>query len=218
MKLGDKLVQGVIFDLDGTLLDSCNIWIEVDHAFFKKRGLVLPDDYSKSIAHLGLDNAAKYTIERFHLDESKDAIIQEWKNMVLDEYKHKVKLKPGAREFLDYLKNNNVLICAATANDEDCYKTCLINNSIYDYFNFVLDVKGYPLGKDSPDIYIDAAKKLGVDISSCFVFEDILKGLTTAHNAGFNTVAIYEATCQDEKAKKQIADIYINDFNDLLKG
>ena len=176
----------------------------------------LPSDYSQAIAHLGLDNAAMYTINRFHLNEKKEDIIYEWKSMVLDQYKNNVKLKNGAKEFLEYLKKNNIKICAATANDEDCYKNCLINNGIYNDFSFVLDVSGYPCGKDSPDIYLDAARKLNVDIDKCFVFEDIITALNTAHNAGFKTCAVYEATCKDEDKKKQIADIYINDFNQLL--
>ncbi len=61
MKINNQDIKGVIFDLDGTLLDSCGIWHDIDVEFFKMHNLELPSDYSKEIAHLGLKNAAQYT-------------------------------------------------------------------------------------------------------------------------------------------------------------
>ena len=89
-------IKGIIFDLDGTILDSCSIWGDVDKEFFNKRGLEVPDDYGEAIGHIGLDKAADYTIERFNLKEKKEDIIKEWKSGVLDHYAHNVKLKPHA--------------------------------------------------------------------------------------------------------------------------
>ncbi len=216
MDLLGREIKGIIFDLDGTLLDSCSIWSDVDRDFFKKRGLDLPDDYGKAIGHIGLDKAADYTITRFNLNEKKEDIINEWKSGVLDYYRHHVKLKPHAYEFIKMLKKKGIKFCAATANDEDCYKSALINNGIYDDLSFILEVGAIKSTKDKPDVYLACQKKLGVEISECAVFEDLLTPLKTAKNAGFLTVAVYEKTSPDEVEKKKIGNIYIKDYNELM--
>lgn len=216
MKIKNKEIKGVIFDLDGTLLDSCLIWQDIDDIFFSKRGIDKPDDYADSIGHIGLEKAALYTIERFNLKDTKEEILNEWKQGVLDHYANKVKLKPHAKEYIKYLKDNNIPICAATANDEDCYKAALCNNGIYDEFKFILEINKYHNSKENPDIYIDAANKLGVDINNCVVFEDLYIGLKAAKEAGFITVAVYEETCKDEIKKEELADYYLKDFAELI--
>ena len=208
-------IKGIIFDLDGTILDSCSIWGDVDEEFFKKRGLEVPADYGEAIGHIGLDKAADYTISRFNLNEKKEDIIKEWKSGVLEHYAHSVKLKPHAYEFIKSLKGRGIKCCAATANDEDCYKSALINNGILDDFDFILEVGSFKSGKDKPDVYLEGAKRLGVKVSECAVFEDLLTPIKTAKKAGFLTVAVYEATSKDEEEKKKIADIYIKDYNEL---
>lgn len=217
MKIGNKEIKGVIFDIDGTLIDSCDIWGEVDIRFFSKRNLIMPSDYQEAIGHIGLEKAAEYTISRFNLSENKDDIIKEWKNGVLELYANEVILKPHVKEFLELLKEHNIPFCAATANDEDCYKSCLIRNDIYHLFDFILEVNHFKDGKDKPTIYLEAAKMLNVDISNCMVCEDLLMALNTVKNAGFISCAVYEKTNKEENAKKQLSDFYIEDFNDLIK-
>lgn len=216
MKIDNLEIKGVIFDIDGTLIDSCGIWGEVDIRFFSKRNMEMPKDYQEAIGHIGLDKAAEYTIKRFNLDEKKEDIIKEWKNGVLELYANEVVLKPHVKEFLMLLKEHNIPFCAATANDEDCYKKCLERNGIYDLFDFILEVNHFKDGKDKPTIYLEAAKKLGVDISNCMVFEDLLMALNTASKAGFITCAVYEQTCKEEKEKLEIANFYIKDYQELI--
>ena len=85
-----------------------------------------------------------------------------------------------------------------------------------DLFDFILEVNHFKDGKDKPTIYIEAAKKLGVDISNCMVFEDLLMALNTASKAGFITCAVYEQTCKEEKEKLEIANFYIKDYQELI--
>lgn len=216
MIIKDKKFNGVIFDIDGTLLESTSIWHDVDVEFFKKRGMELPDDYAQAIGHIGLDKAAIYTIERFHLNEKKEDIIKEWKDGVLDHYRYKVKAKPHVKEFLMFLKENNIPFCAATANDEDCYRSSLENNGIYHLFDFILEVNNFPYGKDRPDIYIHACKQLNVNPANTLVFEDLLMPIRTINKAGFISVGVYdENTIEIDEVKKE-SYIYIRDYQELF--
>ena len=71
-------------------------------------------------------------------------------------------------------------------------------------------------GKDKPTIYLEAAKRLGVDISNCMVFEDLLMALNTAKNAGFITCAVYDVTSKEEAKKQELADFYIKDYQVII--
>ena len=76
-----KNIEGAVFDLDGTLLDSSWVWEKVDEKFLGDRGFQVPDDYVDEISPLGAERAAVYTIERFGLNEDKDDIVREWIEM-----------------------------------------------------------------------------------------------------------------------------------------
>ena len=219
MKFLGKNIKGVIFDLDGTLLDSASIWKEVDKAFFGKRNIEMPADYGDAIGHIGLDKAATYTIKRFNLNEKKEDILKEWKDGVLDYYQNKVILKPHAKEFLEYLRKENIPFCAATANDEDCYKSALVNNGIYDYFDFIFEVNHFKSGKDKPDIYYACIEKLGCNIEEALLFEDLPMPINTAKKASIMTVAVKDDSYSEEieNEKRNLADYYITDFNELKK-
>ena len=102
----------ICVDLDGTLLDSLWVWSEVDEVFLSRRGLPILPDYAQSIAHLGFADAARYTIDRFGLDETPEQLMQEWYDLARAAYRDRVPLKPHAEEFLRKLCAQGVHISA----------------------------------------------------------------------------------------------------------
>lgn len=87
----------LIFDLDGTLIDSNGVWVEVDKTFLGRRGVPYTEEYSAQVAHMILPNCAVFTKEYLHLQESCEEIIAEWMELAKDTY-HSVALKPGVRD------------------------------------------------------------------------------------------------------------------------
>lgn len=214
MIINNKEVKGVIFDFDGTLIDSGFLWHDVDVAFFAKRGIEMPEDYGEKIGHLGLDLASEYTIKEFNLNEKKEDIINEWRKDVLEAYENHIKLKPHVFEFLQKLSHENIPFCLATANEEECYVSCLKNNKVWDLFAFGLNVGGNFRGKDYPDIYLECAKRLGVDKNNCVVFEDLPLAIKTCKDAGFITVCVKDHGFNYKETG--IADVDIFDFSELI--
>lgn len=212
------MYQGAIFDLDGTILDSMHVWRQVDVDFLGKRGLTVPADYVKAISAMGFDAAAGYTIERFGFLETKESIIAEWQKMACDAYAHTVRLKPGAKEFLTILHEHGIKIAAATASDACLFVPALKQNGIYELFDAAVTVQEVARGKGFPDVYEEAARRMGLCAPDCIVFEDILKGIEGAKKGGFTAIAIYDEHAQDDREEiQQLADRYIYDFRELIE-
>lgn len=218
MKLLDHEFNAVIFDMDGTLIDSTGIWHEIDKKFFAKRGMELPKDYAQHIVHLGLTQAAVYTKETYHLKESIQEIMQEWHDMSIDMYKYHVPLKEGALELLKLFKKNGIKMAIATANDEPLYRPCIDRLGIGEYFDEIADVNTAKEGKQSAKIYLDLAKKLGSEPRNTLVLEDMPTCVKTAFKSGFITVAVYDdASKTYDQEKKDNSHLFIEDFSELIK-
>ena len=123
MKIKHIDIKAVIFDLDGTLLDSCKVWFEVDKNFFAKRGKEVPKDYGKIIGTMGLAQAAVFTKETYGIEESPEEIFSEWMDAVVTKYSEEVQLKPHVREYLEFLAKNNIPLAVATAASRVMPKT-----------------------------------------------------------------------------------------------
>lgn len=212
-----KNIEGAVFDLDGTLLDSSWVWEKVDEKFLGDRGFQVPDDYVDEISPLGAERAAVYTIERFGLNEDKDDIVREWIEMAKKEYATEVVCKPYAKEFLEELHKLNIKMAVATSSDRELFTKTLEREGILEYFQKIVTVDEVERGKGYPDIYEEAARRIKVNPHKCLVFEDILAGVTGASLGEFNVVAVF-----DEKSKhnwekiKSISKYSINDYKELL--
>ena len=217
MKLLAFDIDAVIFDMDGTLLNSTSLWQDIDKAFFAKRGMEVPEEYAQHIVHLGLKQAAIYTKKAYGFDETPEEIMEEWHQMSLDIYQHDVELKPGALELLELLKGRGVKMAIATANDDKLYMPCIERLGIGKYFDFIADVNNVKEGKQSAKIYEFLAERMGVKKENTMVVEDMPTCVKTAYQNGFITVAIFDNASKDyDSEKRDNSDLYINSFYDLI--
>lgn len=213
-----KEIRGAIFDLDGTLFDSMQIWMEVDKAFFQKRNIPMPDSYQGVIKSLNFPEAAHYTKTQFSLAESEEEIMREWSDMTARAYEHDVALKPFAKEYLTLLREQGVKIGVATSSKQALYTPVFARNGISGYFDAVVTTEETK-PKSFPDVYLEAARRLGVVPQACAVFEDIVTGIESAKSAGFYTVAVHDIASREEEAQlRACADLYIRGFEELLCG
>lgn len=204
----------IIFDLDGTLIDSMNVWSDIDKEFFKMHDLPFEKDYQKEIGHKGLKEIAAYTKTRYNLKESEDEIISIWLDMAKEAYAYKIPLKEGVKSFLEYLQSKNIKMGIATSNSLELTELVLKHHDIYKYFSKVVTVNELKTNKGSPDIYLHISDSFGLVPSECIVFEDLLTGIRTAKKAGYKVVGVKEISSLDkEKEIREIADLYISNYN-----
>ena len=209
--------KAVIFDLDGTLIDSMGIWAKIDEEYLKKYGHDVPKNIQEEITHLTFTETAIYFKERFNIDDDVETIMKTWNEMAYYHYSNTIPLKEGVVEFLDYLKKNNIKIALATSNSEPLLEATLKNNNIYTYFDAISTSDEVKTSKANPDIYLLSAKKLGVDPKDCLVFEDIVQAVKGAKLAGMTVYSIYDKSSEDQKNELiKISDRYILNYLELL--
>lgn len=211
-------IKGIIFDLDGTLVDSMGVWAKIDIDYLHERGQEVPPNLKEEITHLGFKEVAKYFKNRFNIEDSEEEIMKTWHNMAYSEYKDNIKLKPGAKQFLQSLKDSNIKIGLATSNSYPLLEISLKSNGIFDLFDSITITGEVSRGKDFPDVYLLAAEKLGLHPKECAVFEDILPAVKGALRAGMKVFAVEDSSTSSEERAilKELAHEYIENYNELL--
>lgn len=211
-----KDVQAAIFDLDGTLIDSMWIWDEINITYLESKGAKRPADLEEKINHLSFKQTAQYFKDNFNLKESTDEIVKEINDLAYDNYLNKARLKPGAKKLLSYLKSNGIKLALATSNSSPLLDIALESNDIKDFFDSITTTNEVTRGKNFPDVYLLAAKRLGVKPDKCIVFEDIPAAVEGAKAAGMKVVAVYDEHSSKHREKLiNSADKYIEDFTEL---
>lgn len=210
--------EGVIFDLDGTLIDSMGIWHQIDIDYLGNKGIALPDDLQSKIEGKSFKETAIYFKERFNLEESIEEIMEVWNVMSFEMYTTKVCLKKGVIELLEHLKKSNYKLAIATSNSTHLTNAVLDSMKILHYFDFIVTGNDVKCGKPDPEIYLKAAKGLSLPVDKCFVFEDIPNGILAGKNAGMSVCAVEDVYSYDLKdIKSELADYYIVDFYEFMK-
>ena len=211
--------DAAVFDMDGTIMDSLGIWERIDHDFLEvRRGITVPGSYMHEIAAMSFAEIADYTIKRFNLPDTPEALMQEWTDMAAYEYAHNVPLKPYAKEYMELLKKHGKKIVLCTSSPEYFFKAALKNNEVYDFFDGFANTCEAGAGKDNPKVYLLAAEKAGVSPERCMVFEDVITGIETAKSVNMQTCGVYEArNIRKQDELKKICDHYITSFSELLE-
>lgn len=212
-------IDAVIFDLDGTLVDSMWMWKSIDIEYLGRFGIALPDNLQKIIEGMSFSETANYFKERFDLPDSIDQIKSDWNKMAFDKYVNEVPLKEGVIELLAYLKQNNIPAGIATSNSRELVELIIEKHNINDYFASIRTSCEVAKGKPSPDIYLLVAKDLGVEPTRCLVFEDILQGIMAGKNANMKVCAVYDKYSEGEQKEKiKLADYFVHSLSEVYLG
>lgn len=208
--------DAAIFDLDGTLIDSNRVWEKIDRKYMQQHGKYLSDREIKRMASMTYEECAEY-IKSKGVEASVEELRSEFNKMAVYEYRNNIFLKDNAAELLTYLRAKGKRLAIATASPRELYEPVLRHNNVYAYFDVIVTTDEAGRSKDYPDVYLLAASKLGVSPDSCAVFEDILKGIISARDAGMMTVGVYDRYSEEDIiSMRDTADRFVMDLAEMM--
>ena len=212
-----KDIDAIIFDIDGTLVDSMWIWTDIDDLFLDKYGLTAPEDFHKGMEGKSYSETAQYFLDIFpELPHTKEELEEEWHQMAFEVYTKEMQLKKGAFEFIKNMHKEGKKLGIATSNSRVLAVGLLDNNQVLDDFDAIWTSDEAKVGKPSPDVYLRVAESLRVEPSRCLVFEDVPNGILAGKNAGMKVCAVEDNFSKpQESLKRELADYYIQDFDDI---
>lgn len=209
-------IRAVIFDLDGSLVDSMWMWRDIDIEYLGRFGIALPEDLQSKIEGMSFSETANYFKEHFPIPDSIEQMKEDWNRMAWDKYMKEVPLKEGIPEFLAECRKRGILLGIATSNSRELVENIAAVHGLHDHFHCIMTGCEVAHGKPSPDIYLAVAERLSVDPSHCLVFEDIIPGILAGKRAGMRVCAVEDDYSKaSDKEKKALADYYISDYRGL---
>ena len=212
------MIEAVIFDLDGSMVDSMWIWRSIDIEYLGKFGITLPDNLQACIEGMSFSETAAYFKERFDLPDDLETIKADWNRMARDKYAHEVPVKEGVKELLSYCKEHGIKAGIATSNSRELVESVVRAHQMESCFGCIMTACEVEKGKPAPDIYLAVAEKLAVKPENCLVFEDIIPGIQAGKAAGMQVCAVYDKYSEyQDMEKHMLADYYTYRFRELIE-
>ncbi|XP_027105161.2 bifunctional riboflavin kinase/FMN phosphatase [Coffea arabica] len=208
-----KLVLGVILDLDGTLLNTDGIVNDILKVHLVKYGKQWDAGNAHRIVGKTPLEAAAAVVEDYELPMSPDVFLAEL-NPIFSEQWCNIKAQPGANRLINHLRGHGVPMALASNSPLENVETKIFYHQGWkESFSAIIGGDEVTNGKPSPDIFLEAARRLNIDPSSCLVIEDSLPGITAGKAAGMNVVAVPSIPKQSHLYTS--ADEVINSLLDL---
>lgn len=215
--MAQKCYDAVIFDLDGTLIDSMWIWRSIDEAYLLRHGFTLPPELQKDIEGMSTTETAQYFKNRFGIADTLETIKAEWVEMARMYYDTRIPLKPGADAFLTLLAETGVKVGIGTSNFRDLTDIVLKRHQVMQHIHCIRTSCEVPRGKPFPDVFLQVAEDLGVPPEKCLVFEDTHAGVLAAKAAGMDVIAMSDAHSKPYHEEMLVDAMYlISDFQEMI--
>ncbi|MBQ9988662.1 MAG: HAD family hydrolase [Clostridia bacterium] len=207
-------IEGAIFDLDGTLIDSMVMWDTLASTYLlETHGIVADPSVDDTINELNGVGACKLIREWFNLEETEEEIEETYCKIIRRFYCERVQLKPGVETMLKHLKDKGVKICIVTATARNLMEPALERLGIGHYVSAVFG----GADKSKPDAYERALAFLNTPKENTVIFEDALYAIETAKAAGYPVVAVYENSFRKDADRiRTLADVYVDTMDQAL--
>lgn len=203
----------IIFDMDGTLVDSMYVWQQVDREYIAKYNLPTSEkELHEVFKTMTLPLAAEYLHKAYLPQVPTSQICQEIEEMGRLEYERRVPVKEGVPEALQKFAEAGVNMCVASASEASHVETALSRLGIRKFFSFTRTCTEAGAGKDKPDLFCQCAQLLGAQSNrDVIVFDDASHALKTAKNAGFRTAGVYDDSfAQEAPFLRRFCDYYFS--------
>lgn len=206
-----------LFDLDGTLIDSNGVWLEVDRRFLSRRGLKVTAEYSDAVVHSIFPIAAEFTKRYYSLPDTPEKIMAEWMALAEEDYAHRIPLKPGAKEFLAQERARGEALVLVTASVPELAALVLERHGLTAFFQEILFAQHWNLEKRDPRFFSRLLEHLSAPPEQCVLYEDAPDNCAAAKAAGLTVVGVWDGFYAAREAEvRSRCQRYIHSFEELL--
>lgn len=218
----DHDIEGVIFDMDGLLVNSEKLYWQANIQAAKEDGLDIPEDSYLKLTGASVRKMVEFYNKYFPTPQARDAFIKRTDELVAQWTKQgKLKLQPGVQAALDYFNNHHIKMGIASSNYESVIQENMWITGIRQYFDFHLSyddvLKNHLKSKPAGDIYELAKEKIRLPANKLVVFEDSSAGVQAAKNANLAVIMIPDLKKPSKKDQESATAIYSN-FNQVLEN
>ena len=211
-------IRGVIFDVDGVLLDSLEIWTDLGARYLISIGKSPEEGLADILFSMSMEQGAEYLKENYDIDRSAEDIVTGLRNLLRDFYYYEVQAKPGADQLLRAISDAGISITAATSSPREHIERALERNGLLGYISRMFTNSEVGKSKHFPDIYNAAAADMHTAPEETMVFEDSLYALKTAAAAGYHTIGVADCKGEpDQDGLRETADIYISELREAVE-
>ncbi|NWJ50384.1 MAG: hexitol phosphatase HxpB [Bacteroidetes bacterium] len=209
------MIDAVIFDMDGILINSEPLWKKAEKEVFGSVGVEITEELSKVTASMITTEVTQFWYSHSpwvdkSLEQVENEVIDLVENLIIEEGKS----MEGVIEILEFLKKRNLKIGLSTNSPFKLIPVVLNKVGIADFFDAVSSAEHELQGKPNPAVFLSTARKLGILPTKCIVFEDSLSGIIAAKKANMKTVAILPDE-EFHSPKFNLSDIKLNKLNDF---
>jgi HAD superfamily hydrolase (TIGR01509 family) len=183
------VIEAVVFDLDGVILESEELWNEVREGFARERGGNWSERAQAEMMGMSSTEWSRYMRDVIGIDEPPEEIKREVVRRMLERYEQRLPLIDGAVDAVKRVAARWPLGLASSSNRE-LIDRALEVSGLAPYFRATVSSEEVEGGKPAPDVYLEAARRLGAESSRCAAIEDSANGIRSAHGAGMKVVAI----------------------------
>lgn len=209
--------QYIIFDMDGTLLDSMGFWRRLIEDYSESQDIPFTRQMALDTERLSTRKRAEYFVANFDVDDSVEDIVAYCYARMGYYYEHNVTLRKGVMVYLQKLKQQGVRMAIATATDRELALPTAKRFGLMDYMDELVSVNDIGIPKSRPDLYLKLTDAWGIEPSECAVFEDAPYAMQTAKATGFYTIMIKDESYAKEQAEcMDVPDLVIDEMSDML--
>jgi HAD superfamily hydrolase (TIGR01509 family) len=207
-------ITAVVFDLDGVLVDSEQVWDDIRETLARERGGRWHDGAQRDMMGMSAPEWSRYMHDVIGLAESPEEINAEVVRRLLGRYAEELPLLPGAVHAVERLALRWPLGLASSSNRE-VIDAVLRAAGVEACFRVTVSSEEVARGKPAPDVYLEAARRLGADPARCAAVEDSLNGIRSAHAAGMRVVSIPNPHYPPSDEALALADVVLRSLDEL---
>jgi len=210
-------LRAVIFDLDGILADSEPWWNEIDSKLLAEYGVIYRGEYHREVLGVSYRLAVEFYKKAFGLSASIEELMRRRGEIATEFFANRVGLFPSTKRTLERLRDMKVRLAIATSSVSASARPFLDRHGLTPFFDGIVTGDEIERGKPDPDIYLRAAKKLGIRADACLVIEDALSGITAGKAAGMRVAAIPDRRFVDARDYEKEADYVLGNLSEIPK-